>query len=165
MCATTKKIAIFDFDDTLFFTPKPNDKYKYFFKKMKLWPHQTWWNQKESLDDSIFTIAPNYKIIKQLYNEKLNNSILILLTGRCKKLEKNIIAILKKYNIDFFDFYYLNDEKTLDMTFKINIIVELSKKYPHYTVEMWDDKEEYHEIYLNYLKNNFIKSKLNLVGL
>ena len=107
-----KRLVCFDFDDTLFNTPKPEEGKPLFLEKTgNIWPHRGWWGKSETLDLDIFDIPLNKwahdKFLE--FSEKSENFV-ILATGRLKKVDgmrENIDRIFKKNEIEF-DEVHLN---------------------------------------------------------
>ena len=55
-----KKLVCFDFDDTFFHTPKPEDGKKVWLEKTgEHWAHKGWWGKSETIDLDIFDIPLN----------------------------------------------------------------------------------------------------------
>ena len=55
-----KRLICFDFDDTLFHTPLPEEGKKIWKEKTgQEWPHIGWWGKPESIDNEIFEIPKN----------------------------------------------------------------------------------------------------------
>lgn len=156
-----KKIAVFDFDQTIAYTPLPEDgKIEYKNKTGKDWPHSGWWGRKESLDDEIFDIDVNKKVVDD-YKENHDNDkiLLVLLTGRIKKLSGDVEKILNKHNLHF-DEYYYNDGGSTDK-FKLSILDKLINKYENVEyVEMWDDRLEHIPKFEAWGKENIINGNI-----
>ena len=72
-----KKLISFDFDDTLFHTPLPEEGKKIWKQKTgKDWPHSRgWWSKPESLDTEIFDIPINLNIYEKYENKIYINKI------------------------------------------------------------------------------------------
>ena len=119
-----ENLRVYDADDTLLFTPKPDSdangdsifryetidgKEKKFLNSKefeeatgKPWEYKGWWSHKESLDMNIFDIKKN----EYVYNEYVKdiNGIdkhTIMMTGRIRKLERQVREILEYYNFKF----------------------------------------------------------------
>ena len=81
-----KRLVCFDFDDTLFNTPKPEEGKPLFLEKTgKIWPHRGWWGKSETLDLDIFDIPLNkwINIMLRCQNTTSENFVM-LATGRLK---------------------------------------------------------------------------------
>lgn len=156
-----KKIAVFDFDQTIAYTPLPEDgKIEYKNKVGKEWPYSGWWGRKESLDTDIFDIKINKKVVND-YNDNSNTDkiLLVLLTGRISKLSGEVEKILNKHNLHF-DEYHYNDGGSTDK-FKLSVLDKLIKKYENVEyVEMWDDRLEHIPKFEAWGKNNIINNKI-----
>jgi hypothetical protein len=138
------KLAVFDFDGTLAYSPEPEiGKPKYKEVTGQDWPHKGWWGRAESLDTNIFDIPVNPSVVSDYKKEKSNpDTLVIMMTGRIPKLSKEVEDILSANNLSFDYYLYNNESSTLD--FKINTMDRLLSKYPTITeVEMWDDRDEH----------------------
>ena len=82
----TKKtrLAVFDFDGTLFDTPLPDTGKDIFKEKTgKDWPHKGWWGKGESMDSNVFNIPPVDSVLADFMFERANpETLVVLLTGR-----------------------------------------------------------------------------------
>ena len=108
--STIKKtvLNIFDFDGTLVNTQVPETGKTIWEEKTgNKWPHVGWWGRAESLDNDIFeqpVIETTVLEYKRLYS--LDNSHTIMLTGRRKKLSKEVENILITNNLVFDEYRY-----------------------------------------------------------
>lgn len=153
------KLAIFDFDDTLFIVPRPS-KLNLLQWKTKMgnqWPHKTWWDKDDSLDMNVFDIKPNHNIITEVKTAVSNPNIYtVLLSGRPINAIESVHALLQSQDINNFDEYLLNDESVLDLVFKIKQLNKLAKKFPDCPqLDFWDDRVEYEEHYKSWGIKNF----------
>lgn len=156
-----KKIAVFDFDQTIAYTPLPEEgKVEYKNKTGKDWSYSGWWGKKESLDDDIFDIGVNKKVVEDYKENSGNDKILVvLLTGRIKKLSGEVEHILNKHNLHF-DEYHYNDGGSTDK-FKLSVLDKLIKKYENVEyVEMWDDRIEHIPKFEAWGKENIINGNI-----
>lgn len=138
------KLAVFDFDGTLAYSPEPElGKTEYKEKTGQDWPYKGWWGRAESLDTKIFDIPLNPNVVADYKKEKSDpNTLVIMMTGRIPKLSKQVEDILSANNLSFDYYLYNNANSTLD--FKIDTMEKLLSKYPSIkSVEMWDDRDEH----------------------
>ena len=138
------KICIFDFDKTLVRTPELEEiKVQYKEKTGKEWPYVGCWSKPESLDMNLFDIP----IIKEAvldYANQLGNegTLMVLLTGRLKRLETEVKKILVSHNLIFDEYYFNSGGSTLES--KLNTLTKLLERYPSVeAVEQWDDRLEH----------------------
>lgn len=140
---TTKTIYSFDFDNTLFFSPTPDDGKEIYERKTgNQWPYIGWWSKAESLDTELFHVPIN-PWVKTKYDQviKDENSIRILATGRLEKvinMRKNIEQIVSSHGLCF-DKIYLN---TIGDTFlfKTKLFTSLIKETKCDKFVMYDDR-------------------------
>lgn len=138
-----KTLVSFDFDNTMCFTPEPDDG-KHIFKNKtgEDWPHRGWWGRSETLDMEIFDIPLN----QYVYNEYLkfseeNDTYIILATGRLNKLRKEVDNVLSSHNLTF-DEVHLNPGMDTFL-FKKNLFEKLIFRIKPDTFIMFDDREEH----------------------
>lgn len=101
-----KKLYSFDFDDTLFLTPKPELGKKIYKEKTgKEWKSDIWWTKSESLNTEIFKIDRNDWVYEKYLEATTDeNSIIIMSTGRLNKapmMRENVCKILRENNLNF----------------------------------------------------------------
>jgi len=132
-----RRIAIFDFDGTLFNSPdRPDD-----------WPHAGFWGRPESLEPPIVPLVPDKRwyIGRTVAAAKIAMSdpetYTCMLTGRTPRFERRIFALLAHAGLFFDDYRFATTGGTLP--FKINTIIELADRFPTATVEMWEDRPEH----------------------
>lgn len=91
-----KRLAVFDFDGTLFKSPEKETGKKIWKEKTgKDYPHVGWWGRKESLDTDVFDIKPFPNVLAQLNKEKATpDTQVVILTSRMEKLRSEIEKIL-----------------------------------------------------------------------
>jgi hypothetical protein len=141
-----KTIYSFDFDDTLFFSPRPEEgKTIYEEKTGNVWPYNGWWSKAETLDTDLFYVPINQWVLSK-YKESLSDvdSLKIVATGRLEKVEnmrKNVENIINSYGLSF-DNIYLN---TMGDTFrfKIKLFTDLIKMTKCEKFIMYDDRHEH----------------------
>lgn len=140
------RIAVFDFDGTLVNSPLPEEgKVEYQEKTGEKWPYSGWWGRPESLDVEIFDIIPISSVLSDYKKERSNPSTLvIMLTGRIKKLSPHVENILSIYGFKFDEYHYNNGGSTL--TYKINTLNDVLSQHPNVkSIAMWDDRLEHIE--------------------
>lgn len=122
-----KRLCIFDFDGTLFLTPKPEEgKKKWKLIKGVDYEHKGWWGRKESLDTNVFNIKPYPKVLSILQKEKnLPDTSVVILTSRMEKLRPEIENILRLNNIVVDDVLLKSGRKD-----KGDVIMEIVKYNP-----------------------------------
>ena len=99
-----KRLICFDFDDTLFHTPLPEEgKIVWKEKTGTEWPYRGWWGKSESIDDEIFDIPKN-EWTYQRYLEAVADpdAYVIMATGRLDKvpgMREGVESILRKNTV------------------------------------------------------------------
>lgn len=138
------RIAVFDFDGTLVNSPLPDEgKMEYEEKTGQKWPYGGWWGRAESLDGEIFDIQTIPSVISDYRAERKDpNTLVVMLTGRIKRLAPQVEQILSDNNIDFDEYHYNDGGSTL--TFKINVLNQLLSEHPNVTsIKLWEDRVEH----------------------
>lgn len=132
------KLSLFDFDNTLFKIPYPED-WGYMDTPPSL--SLTKWN---------FKIKKNtIKDYEREYSNK--NTKVILLTNRISDVENELKAVLD-FHLIFFD-EYLPIKGKYGNRSKGQRVLQLLKKYPQVNeIEYWEDKEKHIVDVLNVLK-------------
>lgn len=150
---TITKLAIFDFDGTLVDTPLPvmvkkgkrlvATSPKWEEKTGEEWPHVGWWGRKESLNMDVFDMPTIDSVIADYNREKGDpNTLVVMLTGRMKKLAPEVKAVLDAKNLEF-DMYLFNDGGETSRN-KIKHMTKILSDYPSITeIEMWDDRDKH----------------------
>lgn len=144
------KLALFDFDNTLFKTPYDED--------------PDYMNKPESLFIRKWNFKPISETIKIFRKIKKDPKIkVILLTNRIDSVLDEVKKILKLHDLNF-DFYEPIDGISGDRS-KGSRVIKLLEKYQNVSeVEYWEDKDKHIEdvenVMLNYPK---IKLKINKV--
>lgn len=143
-----KKLYIFDFDDTLVFTPHPDEGKKIYFRETgEEWKHGGfWWNNPRSLKPPIVPNPAPITLLNQSVAREANNAIrertayVVVMTGRHEKLREDVSRILYDYGIEPDNLYLTPpDERTL--SFKLRKIKDLISRFPNLEeVHIWDDK-------------------------
>jgi acid phosphatase class B len=158
-----KKISIFDFDNTLLFSPLPE------FGRMKIKEEKNknitdfeFWEDKDSLNDEIFDIKLNKNIFDDYIIEKNNkDTLLVLLTSRKDTLKKDIIYLLNKFNIKLD--VYLFKKQGKQKSDRINELLNLYNNIEE--IEIWDDRDieiERYNIWKKTLESNNKKIKIKI---
>ena len=153
------KLAVFDFDATLFKSPDKPKGYK-----------GNWWIKKDSLGEPNVPEIPNDKfwnmdIVKQAEkNIKDPSTYCVLMTGRVDKFfEDRIKQLLSQKHLNFKE-VHLNEFGRDTSEFKIATIKNILKKYPSIkSLEMWDDDEEKAEDYKEEFKSSDLNFNINMV--
>lgn len=154
------KIKIFDFDGTLVSTPLPDSgRVEYQKKTGNEWPHKGWWSQADSLDTSIFEIPVVLDVITDYHRVKNEEGVvMVLLTGRLKKLGDHVKKVLDEKEL-VFDEYHYNYGGSTDV-FKLRVLDSLVEKYPNSAFELWDDRIEHLPIFEDWGKRNALDGKI-----
>jgi len=132
------RIAIFDFDGTLFRSPE----------KPPWWPHKGFWGRLETLSPPYVPQVPGPEwYIESVLSEARDaigdpQTYSCLLTGRIPKFSARVREIMGVAGVSFQDYFFASGGSTLP--FKIKIIEDLISKNPGVRiVEMWEDREEH----------------------
>ena len=158
-----KRLICFDFDDTLFHTPLPEDgKVVWKEKTGTEWPHRGWWGKPESIDDEIFDI-PRNEWTYQKYLEAIADpdAYVILATGRLDKvpgMRDGVEKILRDNNIEF-DEVHLNWGSDT-FIFKCNLLERTIKKLGVKELKFYDDREAHLPKFVEWAKEQDIKSTI-----
>lgn len=135
------KLSVFDFDGTLVDSGTP-ERFKPIYKSKtgKDWPHVGFWGRAESLDMNIFNIKSIPDVVTDYNVEKSNpNNIVVMLTGRLLKLQKEVKAILDANGL-VFDEYHYNRGGATEIA-KMKTMESLLDKYPTVTeIQIWEDR-------------------------
>ncbi len=132
------RIAIFDFDGTLFRSPE----------KPSWWPYEGFWGRLETLSPPYVPQAPGpeWYIDSAVSEAKAAISdprtYSCLLTGRIPKFSARVKELMDAAGVSFQDYFFASGGSTLP--FKIKIIEEVIQKNPGVRiVEMWEDRTEH----------------------
>jgi hypothetical protein len=146
-----KRLVIYDFDGTIFFSPNKDQGVEIYKNHGKNWMHIGWWGKKESLEPPIVEIKPvdsqyNQKVLNSFYKDRKDeNSLVVLMTGRAYFFESRIKEICENKGI-FFDFYFFDGspgchgKSTLEK--KLNRIEDLIHENLE-VLEIWEDRPEH----------------------
>ena len=138
------RFAVFDFDGTLIDTPLPEDGKKIWKEKTGTdWPNAGWWSKPESLDMKVFDMPVIPSVIEAYKQERSNpNTLVVMMTGRIKRLSVQVETILDSKGLTFDKYVYNMGGSTLHS--KITSMDEILKEYPTIkSVQMFDDRVEH----------------------
>lgn len=136
------KIAIYDFDGTLFATPLPEEgKPVWLAKTGAEWPHKGWWSKRESLDMKVFDIPLIDEAHKSYLEYADKEDVLkIMMTGRITPLGEQVKDIIHTNGLKFDRYEFCDGHDTL--TFKLKKLRELREEFPDVKeFVMLDDRE------------------------
>lgn len=139
--ASIKRICVLDFDGTLIISPLPEEgKLTYKEKTGKDWPHRGWWGQAESLDMDIFDMPLVEHVIVEYEKERQDpHTLMVLLTGRLRKLAPEVKKILDAKGLEFDEYIFNNGGQTIDS--KLASLNKLLVDYPAVTsISLFDDR-------------------------
>lgn len=160
---TIKKtvLNIFDFDGTLIRTQVPETGKPIWKEKTgNEWPHKGWWGRAESLDNEIFeqpVIEATVAEYKRLYTEETSHTI--MLTGRRKKLAKEVEIILAENNLVFDEYRYNYGGDTISN--KIEQIGNILRDMVDINeINIFEDRIEHIDIFKQYLDGLFYEGRL-----
>lgn len=132
------RIAVFDFDGTLFGSPE----------KPSWWPWQGLWGRLESLSPPYVPEKPGadwwaagvVHAARQAIADP--ETLTVMMTGRPPKLEHRVRALLNGVGLHFDHYYFSRGDSTLP--FKLARLEELIQlNYEVRVVEMWEDRSEH----------------------
>ena len=140
------KLVCFDFDDTLFYTPKADvGKTTWLEKTGTVWPHIGWWGKSETIDIDIFDIPINQWVLDRYeYHRSQKETKVIVATGRLKKVNgmlDNINKLFKQNNLEFDEIHLNWGGDTL--RFKLKLFEEKIKQNEIKEFIMFDDRQEH----------------------
>ena len=157
------RLAVFDFDGTLVDTPLPTDKTKALYKQKtgEAWEHKGWWGRKETLDQDIFDMPVIESVIADYEKEKAKtNTLVVMITGRIKRLSGKVESILDSKGLEFDGYYYNMGGSTFDN--KINTMESLLKQYPDIKkIHLFDDRDEHIPLFQDWGDNLVSSNQLN----
>ncbi|NIQ15290.1 MAG: hypothetical protein GTO02_13120 [Candidatus Dadabacteria bacterium] len=175
------KIAIFDFDDTLVFTPTPEEgKPAYQSATGEPWPHQGWWGQTKSMEPPVFNKEPeklNQNVAKAFHTFRDDpHTYVVVMTGRIAKFENRVKEILNHYGIHP-DEYFFRGQKDIaqhqdyprkgdTFDYKAFVVINRLMSPQIQVVEIFDDREEHIPRFLQLgrdLKQNWSELKTVLI--
>lgn len=161
------KLICFDFDDTLFHTPWPEEGMKTWKEKTRTeWPYRGWWGRAESIgftkegerityvnengkEKRVFEIPKNewiYEKYLEAVSEKDKNgdTYIILATGRLNKspgMREGIETMLRESNMEFDEVHLNWGEDTFE--FKRKLFEKMIAKLGATEFTMYDDRKEH----------------------
>ena len=141
-----KRLISFDFDDTLCYTPKPEEGKEIWKEKTGTdWPYGGWWGRAESINPEIFDIPVN-PWVYQKYLEAVSDpeNYVILATGRLNKVPNmvnHVKTILNNNNISFDEIHLNWGGDTYK--FKTDLFEQLIEKMNVKEFVMYDDRQEH----------------------
>lgn len=154
------KIVIFDLDSTLVHTPTEHDGKAVWEKATGLaWPYTGWWSKAESLNLDVFHIPLNMWVYnKYLQHKKEENTKIFLATGRLKKLEKHVQAILDYHDVEFDGVHCNTGGETYN--FKSRLFESLIKEHKATEIICYDDRHEHIKKFIYWAKPMNIKTTI-----
>lgn len=157
--SSLKRLAVFDFDGTLFASPE----------RPSWWKFEGFWGRPETLNPPFVPQVPDdswwsSEVVSEASNAiSDSNTFAILLTGRPKKLGNRIIELTNNKGLNFQEYHFASGGSTLD--FKMSVIANLLSKYPSISfVEMWDDRSEHTPAFEEFLNSKNIENEVHLVS-
>ena len=158
-----KRLICFDFDDTLFHTPLPEQgKIIWREKTGTEWPHRGWWGKPESISDEIFNIPKNeWTYEKYLEAIADADAYVILATGRLEKvpgMRERVDKLLKDNDIEF-DEVHLNWGVDT-FIFKCRLLEQTISKLGVSELIFFDDRQEHLPKFVEWAKSQCIKSTI-----
>lgn len=156
-----KKLYSFDFDDTLCFTPKPEEgKLIWQEKTGGVWPTDGWWGRSESLDTDVFDMKLNPWIYKEYLSAVSDDqNFVFMATGRRTKLAKDVKKILDIHNLSFDALHFNNTRDTFE--FKCGVFENYINELKPDEFIMFDDRKEHLVEFIKWAKK--IKCKITIV--
>jgi len=170
------RLAIFDFDDTLVYSPTPEKgKTDYHAATGEPWPHQGWWGQTKSLEPPVFNQEPeklNHNLKAQLNTFKEDpKTYVVVMTGRIAKFENKVKEILNNYGVHAHRYIFRGQKDLVQnpkyprkgdtFDYKAFTIVEELMNPDIQSVEIFDDREEHIPKFID-LGNKLLASWPNL---
>lgn len=148
-----KTINVFDFDETLVRCPTFSSKkiIEKEYPDIKFEDPMSFYDNEKSLCENLYHI----QVIEPVYEEWKNsindpNSLTVLITNRKKELEKIVLSILDKRNIQFDRTYFLGRTKN-----KSSILEMILNSHPEIEkVRVFEDSIQQLDLYQKFFKNN-----------
>ena len=135
-----KKLAFYDFDNTLVISPEPDSgRLEWSEKKGEPYPHIGWWGRPESLDTEVFDIKFFESTLNLLKKDIADpNTYTIILTSRMEKLREQVERVLKTNGINVDEVNLKNSYHT-----KGQKILQYIPKFPDLErIDVYDDNYE-----------------------
>jgi glycerol-3-phosphate cytidylyltransferase-like family protein len=138
-----KRIVIFDFDGTLFFTPTPEQGIPVWEEKTgEKWPYNGWWGRGETLDADIFHIPINpYVYRKHQGAVACPDTMVVLSTGRLERMRDKVQTILDQNNLEFDLVSLCTGPDTY--TYKSRLFKKLIEEHQPDVFVMYDDRHSH----------------------
>ena len=156
------RIAFFDFDDTLFYTPLEQEGKKEWEEKMgRPFPSvpagyrnfsDFWWKCPHSLDLNVFDIKTNDWVISEYQKCQKRGDYLIMMTGRVKSLEGEVIKILESQGLTF-DELHFKPETGETFSYKIKTMEDRISELKPNEVVFYDDRKDHHQRFIDWAKS------------
>jgi hypothetical protein len=130
------KLAIFDYDGTLFASPL----------RPSWWPFQGFWGRPESLSPPYVPERPegDWWAPTVVAGAKRamadSDTYTVLLTGRPPKLASRIKELLHHAGLRFDEYHFSNDDT---LSFKLRVMESLVNKLQPEQVTLWEDRDEH----------------------
>lgn len=176
-----KRLICFDFDDTLFHSPLPEEGKKIWIEKTgTAWPYRGWWGRPESIgftkegdkitfidtngkEKPIFDIPKNEWIYQKYLDsvaekETTGETYIILATGRLSKapgMREGIQSILRENNMELDEVHLNWGEDTFE--FKRKLFEKMIDKIGAEEFTMYDDRQEHLPKFGDWAKSQKIK--------
>lgn len=140
------KLVCFDFDDTLFHTPKADiGKTIWEEKTGTMWPYNGWWGKSETIDSDIFHIPMNQWVLRKYQEHRSEEGTkVIVATGRLAKVNgmlDNINKLFEQNNLEFDEIHLNWGGDTL--RFKMKLFEQKLKEHKVKEFIMFDDRHEH----------------------
>lgn len=165
-------LKIFDFDDTLFFSPNREKGSEIWQNHMGIpYPHKGWWGRKETLDPPIVSHPPpnemlNDKIAYEFMKAKEDpNTYVVMMTGRHAGMANQVNRILSHFGLHADEEFYQGDKKLTNhpnypkkgggsehgntISYKKHVISDRLVHPNLETIEIWEDREEHVQEFVN----------------
>jgi hypothetical protein len=163
-----KRCVIYDFDDTLFYSPLREDgEARYFEATGEVFPFPGWWGRKESLmhpvlpnpiTNDFWNLPTVQKAREDLELDSKENHI-VMMTGRPFKMRNIVKDILNSGNLNFHDYYFRNMPKSKGsdtFEFKMFVIKNWLLESDTEILEIHEDRQEHLSGFMKELK--YLKS-------
>ena len=157
------KLIVFDFDDTFFHTPLPDQgKIEWEEKTGNAWPYEGWWSKKETIDSDFFNIEMNqWTYEKYLDAVSDPNAYIIMATGRLEKIpgmRENVEKLLRNNNI-VFDELHLNWGGDT-FIFKKDLLEQTIEKLGVKELIFYDDRQQHIPKFIEWANSMPINTKI-----
>jgi hypothetical protein len=146
------RIAIYDFDGTLFRSPDREEGSRIYQQATgQPWPYQGWWGRAETLMPPIVPEVPGAAwfidhVVKQQRADSADpKTTTILMTGRPNKIRERVKQILDSHGLRFDQYFFRGQRNSVgNDTFEIkaNYIQDLITPDTT-TIEIWEDRPEH----------------------